>query len=147
MLNNITGEFLSPTITTTYQYAYKMGALPPPPPELEGMELEIEYISTLAMAQKSVELSAELDFTQFVGMVSSYEPNAKKKLNVYKLIDDYADKRGVNPTIVNSNDEVAEMDKAEAAQQQQAQQLAMAQQMLEGAKTLHDISGSGNGGV
>lgn len=140
VLNNITGEFLSPTITTTYQYAYKMGALPPCPPELEGAELEIEYISMLAMAQKSVELSAELDFAQFVGMVSSYDPNAKKKLNVYKLIDDYADKRGVNPAIVNSDDEVAEVDKAEAAQQQQAQQLAVAQQMLEGAKTLHDMS-------
>ena len=147
VLNNITGEFLSPTIITTYNYADKMGALPPPPPELEGAELEIEYISMLAMAQKSVELSAALDFTQFVGMVSSYDANAMKKLNVNALIDDYADKRGVNPKIVNSNDEVAEMNKAEAAQQQQMQQMAMAKQVLEGAKTLSEISPNIGGGA
>lgn len=147
VLNNITGEFLSPTIITTYNYADKMGALPPPPPELEGAELGIEYISMLAMAQKSVELSAALDFTQFVGMVSSYEPAAKKKLDVYALIDDYADKRGVNPKIVNSNEEVAEMNKAEAAQRQQMQQMAMAKQVLEGAKTLSEISPNIGGGA
>lgn len=147
VFNNITGEFLSPTIITTYNYADKMGALPPPPPELEGAELGIEYISMLAMAQKSVELSAALDFTQFVGMVSSYEPAAKKKLDVYALIDDYADKRGVNPKIVNSNEEVAEMNKAEAAQRQQMQQMAMAKQVLEGAKTLSEISPNIGGGA
>lgn len=147
VLNNITGEFLSPTIIATYNYADKLGALPPPPPELDGAELEIEYISMLAMAQKSVELSAEIDFTQFVGMLTSFDPNARKKLNVYKLIDDYADKRGVNPTIVNSNDEVVELDKAEAAEQQQMQQLAIAKQMLEGAKTMSEIAPAVNGGA
>lgn len=146
VLNNITGEFLSPTIIATYNYADKLGALPPPPPELNGVELEIEYISMLAMAQKSVDLSAEIDFTQFVGMLTSFDPNARKKLNIYKLIDDYADKRGVNPTIVNSNDEVAEIDRAEAAEQQQMQQLAMAKQMLEGAKTMSEIAPDTNGG-
>ena len=88
-----------------------------------------------------------LDFTQFVGMVSSYDANAMKKLNVNALIDDYADKRGVNPKIVNSNDEVAEMNKAEAAQQQQMQQMAMAKQVLEGAKTLSEISPNIGGGA
>lgn len=147
VLNNVTGELLSPTIIATYNYADKLGALPPAPPELDGVELEIEYISMLAMAQKSVELSAEIDFTQFIGMLASFDPNAMKKLNVYKLIDDYADKRGVNPMIVNSNEEVAELDKAEAVQQQQMQQLAVAKQMLEGAKTMSEIVPVANGGI
>lgn len=147
VLNNITGEFLSPTLITTYNDAQKLGALPPPPPELDGMELEIEYISMLAMAQKSVELSASLDFTQFVGMVTSYDPNAIKKLDVNALIDDYADKRGVNPTIVRSNDQVVEIDRIEIAQQQQMQQMAVAKQMLEGAKTISEISPNIGGGL
>ena len=137
VLTNIINEFLSPCLMRVYDNAFKLGAIPPPPPELEGQSLEIEYVSMLAQAQKAVELSASMDFVQFVGAVAQYNPKAINKLDYNELIDDYVDKRGVNPKIIRSTEEVNKMEQAEQAK---ADQQAMMQQALEGAKTLNEIA-------
>lgn len=49
----------------------------------------------------------------------------------------YVDKRGVNPKIIRSTEEVNKMEQAEQAK---ADQQAMMQQALEGAKTLNEIA-------
>ena len=137
VLTNIINEFLSPCLMRVYDNSFKLGAIPPPPPELEGQSLEIEYVSMLAQAQKAVDLSASMDFVQFVGAVAQYDPKAIIKLDSNELIDDYVDKRGVNPKIVRSTDDV---NKIQQAEQAKADQQAMMQQALEGAKTLNEIA-------
>ena len=140
VLNNLHRGFLAPTIYTTFEHAMELDLLPPPPPELIGQDLGIEFNSMLAQAQKMVDTQASVEFAGFVGQIAQFNPNALKKLNANELIDDYAEKRNVNPRIVNSNDDVEQMIQAEQEAQMQARQMEMAMQTLEGAKTLSDIS-------
>ena len=54
VLERLHNELLSPFIDITFERLATAGVLPPPPPELEGVDLEIEFISTLAQAQRAV---------------------------------------------------------------------------------------------
>ncbi|MDD4556224.1 MAG: portal protein [Alphaproteobacteria bacterium] len=142
VLNNIITDFLAPTCKLNFEYAQNLGAFPPPPPELEGKEIEIEFISTLAQAQKMMEVRSTQEFAGFVGSLASVNPNALKKLNVNEAIDDYAEKRGVNPKIVVATDDVEDEIAAENAQAAQMQQMEQAKQALAGVETLSKISGN-----
>lgn len=143
VLNNLNRGFLAPSVSTTFEHANELDMLPPAPQELIGQDLGIEFISMLAQAQKMVDTQASVEFAGFIGQIAQFNPNVLKKLNANELIDDYAEKRNVNPRIVNSNDDVEQMIQAEQAAQLQAQQMEMAKQALEGAKTLSDISRGG----
>lgn len=143
VLNNLNRGLLAPSINTTFSHAMELGMLPPTPPELVGQELGIEFISMLAQAQKLVDTRASVEFAGFIGQIAQFDPDALKKLNSNELIDDYADKRSINPRIVNSNEKVLEMKQMEMAQQQQARQMEMAKQALEGAKTMSQINFEG----
>ena len=54
VIENQNSEFLSPLIDRVYDIAEFKGLIPPPPEELEGQEIRIEYISLLASAQRMV---------------------------------------------------------------------------------------------
>jgi hypothetical protein len=54
VLERLHNELLSPMIDMTFDYASDAGILPEPPEELQGQELNIEFISTLAQAQRMV---------------------------------------------------------------------------------------------
>lgn len=108
--------------------------LPPPPQELEGMELRVENISTLAQAQLAVSTGSIERFLGFVGNVSAGNPESTDKVDFDQAIDEYADAIGVMPTIVRSDDEVAAMRAQRAEQQRAAQAAEMAATMAPAAR-------------
>lgn len=139
VLNNAITELLNPVLNQVLFHAMKFGILPPPPEELQGHELKIEYLSVLAQAQKMIENRANQEFIGYVGSMAQFSPNALKKLNVNSAIDDFADKRGVNPKLVVSNEDVEDEIAAESQQMEQARQMQQAEQALKGAESLVNI--------
>ena len=119
VLENIYGGQLEPVIDRTFAILNARGELPPPPPELRGKDLKIEYISILAQAQKAVATGAIERGAAFVGQMSAVNPEAIDKLDVDEAIDVYFDYIGMPPSIVVPDDKVAEM-RANRAQEQQA---------------------------
>jgi len=113
--------------------------LPPPPEELtHGAQLQIEYISVLAQAQKSVGLTSIERLVAFVGGQAAVKPDVLDKIDQDKAIEVYGDMLNVPPDVIVATDRVA------AIRQQRAQQ-AMAQRAMElaptavqGAKVLSD---------
>lgn len=124
--------------------------LPPPPPELEGKELRVDNISTLAQAQLAVQTGSIERLWSFVGSISGANQEALDKLDADQSIDEYADAIGAMPTIVRSDDVVAKL-RASRQQQQQAMQAAAAardmapaaKQGAEAAAVLQDINQNG----
>ena len=116
------------------------GVLPPAPESLVDRDLSVAYISVLAQAQRLVATGAVDRLVEFTGQLSAVWPEARHKVNASKAVDEYADSLGVDPDLIRSDREVAEMVQQEQAQAQQAQQAAAMQQGVDTAKTASEIN-------
>lgn len=139
VLEQTNQDLLDPVIDNLFNIMVQRQMLPPPPQELQGIELKVEYISIMAQAQKLVGIAGLDRFTGYATNLMQFNPNLGVKLNWNQMVDDYAEITGVNPAIVKSDEE------AEAALQQiqQAQQAQMeAQQAAEMAKAANQMAGA-----
>ena len=128
-----------------FQEFIRVDILPEPPEQIQGGEIEIEFVSTLAQAQKVAKIAGMERFTTFtMNLANSLDPMLSKKLNGAKIIDDYADFANIDPSILNPTEYVEEMRAAAAQKQQQAEQMAMMQQGSEMIKNIGGIDAVGN---
>jgi len=135
VLERLHTELLDPLIDRTFSILQQNGVLPVPPPELQNKDLNVEYVSVLAQAQRLVATGAVDRLVQFTSQVATVWPEARHKVNASRAIDEYAESLGVDPAMVRSDDEVAAMAQAEAQQMAQAQAMANAEQGANIAKT------------
>ena len=136
VLERLHSEMLDPLIGATFAYLVEADKVPPPPQIIQGKELNVEYISVLAEAQKSANISGVVRMTQQIGMLAQLNPSALDKLDVDRTIDELADMNGVPPSMIVSGDRVALIRKERAQQQAQAEQQA---QLAQAASTMKDI--------
>lgn len=129
VLENIYNGQLAPVIDRTYAIMNRRGELPPPPPELQDQELQIEYISMLAQAQKAVSTGSIERVASFVGNLAAVRPDVLDKLNVDEAVDQYADMLGAPPSIIVADDKVQEARDARSKKQQMAENAALSNQM------------------
>ena len=142
VLERLHNELLSPMIDITFDYCERAGILPPAPPELQGMEISVEFISVLAQAQRAVAAQGMDRLLANVGSIAAAkggDMGVWDKIDVDQVIDDYAEMFGVNPEIIIPDDQVAKV-RQQRADAQQAQQSAMAAAELPAAaKTASEI--------
>lgn len=144
VLEQLNQDLLDPLIDITFQIALKQGRFPPPPQELHGVELKVEYISIMAQAQKVAGLSGLDKFAGFMAQAYQMMPSILDKINPDKLADVYGDLTSVPPQIIRPDDEVAAMRQQQAKQQQQQQQTEAMNQQSQTAKNLSQSDMSGN---
>ncbi len=114
------------------------------------IHIGLEYDSDLESLPLAMGIGNIERFVGFVGNLAALQaqagkaPTAFDKLDFDQTIDEYADGVSVPPTIVRSDDVVAEMRQAEQQQMQQAQQLQIAQQGAQAAKDLSQADTSGD---
>lgn len=138
-------ELLDPLIDNTFAMALEEGLFPPPPEELKDQQINIEYVSMLAQAQKAVGIGALDRIVGTVGQIAAVKPEALDKLDSDKIIDEYSGILGIRPDLIVANEQVALVRKQRAQQQAQAQQLASLPEAANTAKTLSDTPvGEGN---
>lgn len=114
--------------------------IPPAPAQIAGGELEIEFVSMLAQAQKAQKISAMERFTTFtLNLAQAADPVLVKKLNAAKIIDDYADFVNINPEQLVSTEDVDKIRQAMEEKQQQQEQMAMMQQ---GSEMIKNVGGA-----
>ena len=152
VLENVFGDQLGPTIDRTFDILSDRDELPPPPQELQGMELKVEYISTLAQAQQAVATGAMERGVAFVGQLSAAKPEALDKLDADEAIDLYFDAIGAPPSMILSDDKVQALRDQRAQQMQAAQTAEMAatvapalNQGAQAAQVLADANNNPNG--
>ena len=135
VLERLHTELLDPLIDRTFNILQQNGVLPEPPPELQNKDLNVEYVSVLAQAQRLVATGAVDRLVGFTSQVAAVWPEARHKVNASRAIDEYSESLGVDPSMVRSDEEVNAMALAEQQQAAQAQAMATAQQGVEMAKT------------
>ena len=132
VLERLHSELLDPLIDRTFNIMNKAGILPPAPEELQGRELRVEYVSILAQAQQLVTVGSLERVAGFAGNLSGVWPEARHKVNVFQMVDDFAEALGVSPTLIRSDDDAQSM---VAAEQQAAQMAALNEQVNTAANT------------
>lgn len=125
VLERVHGEFLARLIDRTFNQAVRAELVSPAPEELQGQELDIRFISSLAMAQRAVAIGGIERLATFVsGLAGGGFEQALDKFDADQAVDEFANAIGVPPKIVVPDEEVAEI----RAQKQAQQQAMMAQQ-------------------
>jgi hypothetical protein len=120
----------SKIITNAQIILEEAGKLPPRPRILEGEQMRPEYISILAQAAKASQMNSLERFVGFVTNLSAatQNPALLRLVDGEQAIREYGDYVAVNPSIVPSEQEFAEIQQAMAQQQQMAQQMQLASQ-------------------
>lgn len=144
VLESTDHEVHGPLINLVFFYAEQAGLIPPPPPEVAGLEIEIEYISILAQAQKMIATTGIEQVAGFVGNLTAVFPEARHKFNATEAVDEYADAVGVSARVINSDEEVEAMKRAEAEQAQAQQALEATAATAQQAKVLSETDMGGN---
>lgn len=140
LMEQFNDDLFDPLIDRVFNIMLRRGQLPPPPEELQGQSLRVEYVSIMAQAQKLIGVAAIERFVGFVGNLVAVAPDAMDKVDLDQAIDEYAEMTGVSAKIVRSDDVVAQQRQArqEAAQAQQMAQMAPA--MAQGANAVKTLS-------
>lgn len=127
VLERLHNELLAPLIDTTFSYMLEAGALPPPPPELEGQELNIEFVSVLAQAQRAAGLGSLDRLIGTVGALAqgSGDQSVWDKLNKDQIVDEYAERLGVDPGVLVADEKMV-LIREDRKRQMKAQQMAAA---------------------
>ena len=149
VLERLHNELLAPLIDIAFDFAAEAGILPEVPKELAGRELNVEFVSTLAQAQRIVSAQGMDRLIATVGALASQSGDLSvwDKLDKDQVVDDYADMYGVNPEIVVPDDVVAQVRDQRAKQQVAQQTAASMPAMAETAKTASEIDPAALGNV
>lgn len=139
-------EGLDEIIDRTFAIMSRRGLFPPPPPEIAGAPIQVQYISILAEAQRAAATGAIERMWQFAGSMAAVQPQIIDNLDGDETIDIYGDLLNVNPKIINDVKVVAAIRKARNDQLAQQQALQTGTAMAQGAQTLSqtDVGGGKN---
>jgi Bacteriophage head to tail connecting protein len=131
VIERVHNELLDPMIEMTFERMLAAGIVPPPPEELQGMELNVEFVSMLAQAQRAVATNSIDRYVSNLGAIAAFKPDVLDKFDSDKWADAYADMLGVDPDIVVPGEQVALIRQQRAEAQAQANQAAAMQQQAE----------------
>jgi hypothetical protein len=137
VLDRLNSEMLDPLITLVFERLQANGMLPPLPEELQGVELNVDFISILAQSQKAVTTNAIDRFVNSLNAVAGMKQDVLDKFNADRWADTYADSLGIDAQLIVPDKEVAKLREARAQAQAQQAQLEQAQQA---ASTMKDVA-------
>jgi hypothetical protein len=130
VLGRLQSELLKPLIDRAFALILRKNLFKPAPEFLSGKDIEIEYVSPLAKAQKSSELQSIMRAIEIMGSLSNIAP-VFDHINMDKLVRHLADIVGVPQKILKPQSELnAERQQAQA-QQEQMMQMQQLQQVAE----------------
>ena len=136
VLERLHNELLDPLIDITFDRMIEANLIPPAPEELQGKDLNVEFVSMLAQAQRAIGTNSIDRYVNNMGMVAQMKPEVLDKFDSDRWADQYADMLGIDPNLIVGDESVAQLRQARAQAQAQQAQAAAQQQQAATAKTL-----------
>lgn len=137
-LDRLNDELFDPLIDFVFSVMGKKQMLPIPPPEIQNVPLNVEYISIIAQAIKLAGMSGIQQMSSYTGSLYAVFPEVKDKFNADAAMDEMAGALAVPPLLVRDNKEAGAIRAAREQRQAMQQNLDMAQQGAQTAQTLAD---------
>lgn len=133
MVSRLQSEALGRIIERTIAILFRQNLLPPAPPEIQGMDYQINYISPVTRALKMTQLSGLGRMVQVLEPFVSVKPEMLDKINTDEIVDFASDQLDVPHKLLNTDAQVAQTRKARAEAEAQQNQMMEAQMAAEAA--------------
>jgi len=143
-LTRMNGEVYIPSIDRIFAISLRQGRYPPPPPELQGMPLKVEFISILHQAQRRVQSQGIERTAGFVLTLAEAYPEAVDKFDYDEAIEEYGESHALPPRLIRSDDETAAIRTRRAEQQQLQELMAVAEPAQQASQAIKNISDAGS---
>mgnify|MGYP003670334102 FL=1 len=131
VLGRLTAELLSPMIDRVYNILLRAGKFPEPPESLEGFDVDIEYVSPLAKAQRQSDISSIMRMFEILSPLASINAGIFDHFDFDGLIRHVVKSLSIPASITKGALEVAQDRENRAAQEQQQQEMQQVQQVSE----------------
>ena len=139
VLGRLQSELLKPLIDRSFAILMRRNLFAQPPEFLSGQDIEIEYVSPLAKAQKSTELSSIMRAIEIMGSLSNVAP-VFDHINMDKLVRHLTNIVGVPQKILKPQSELNAERQEQAAQAQQQQQMQQLQQVAQAGRDIAPLA-------
>ena len=133
VIEALISDSLKPKLKRIFNISKRRGLIAPPPPSLQGIPLDIEFVSMLTLAQKGAATGGIERLMQLVGGMYAVYPQVKDNINADSIVKEYNDLLGNPQKILNGPEQVAQTRAQEAQQAQQQQKMAQLGQIAEAA--------------
>jgi len=144
VLGRLQSELLQPMIIRIFNIMFRNNLFPEAPEVLINQEIDVEYVSPMALAQKGEELNSIVKGLELFGNISQLAPSTLDYIDPSGLVKNIIKILGLPATMIRSDAEVQQIaeEKAEAEQQQiQAQQeLAQSEMARNAAPAIQAVS-------
>lgn len=122
VIENIITESLKPKLKRIFSVMARRGLLPPPPKSMQGIPVDVQFVSMLALAQKAAATGGMDRMMALMGEMSAVYPQSKFILDDDAFVREYNELLGNPAKILRGPDQVQQMIQQATQQQQAAQQ-------------------------
>ena len=146
VLERMQYEGLSVVIDRVFAIMSRAGILPPPPQEIAGAAIDIQYVNMLAVAQSAASTTGIERTLQIAGSLAGVDPAVMDNIDIDFALDKYSSLMNNDPRMIRSPEQLAGIRQQRAQAQAQGQQVEQAEKLAAGAKTLSetDVGGGRN---
>lgn len=143
VLERLHNELLKPFIDQLFKRMVIAGIVPPPPEELQGVELNVQFVSMLAQAQRAVQTNSIDRFTLQLGTIMGMKPEVVDKFDADAWADTYSDMLGIDPQLITADATVVQIRKDRADAQAKAAAAQQGVAMADAGAKLGSIATDG----
>jgi hypothetical protein len=154
VIESLISDSLKPKLKRVFNILKRKGMIDPPPASLQGVPLDIEFVSMLALAQKGAATGGMERLIQIVGAMSPIYPTIKDNVDSDLYLREYNELLGNPKKVLRSPDEVGQIRQVQAQQVQQEQQMQAMERTAQAAgaaapaaKVLSDVDTNGGQNV
>ena len=133
VLGRLQAEMLQPLITRCFNLLAKQNIFEPAPDYLQAGNIDIEYVSPLAKAQRQGELNSTMRMFEILNPLAQLDPGIFDYIDMDGLVKFITRTIGVPASVLRAEGEVTSMREARAEQQAQQAQLDQASQVADAA--------------
>ena len=131
VLGRLTAELLSPMIDRVYNILLRNETFPEAPAVLSDMDIDIEYVSPLAKAQRQSDISGIMRMFEILSPLASINAGIFDHFDFDGLIRHILKALAIPATVTKGQFEVAQDRENRAIQEQQMQEMQQVQQVAE----------------
>ena len=144
VIENLLNESLKPKLKRIYSIMANRGLLPPKPPSLQTVPIDVEFTSMLAVAQKAAATGGIERLVEMLGKIIGWDPSVADNVDMDETMREYNDLLSNPQKIMRAEGQVQQMRTQRQAQAAQQQRLQAIHQgglaAVQAAKTMSDTS-------
>ena len=134
-LGRLQVELLNPTVVRVFNIMLRNNLFPPAPEILQDQEIDVEYVSPMALAQKGQELNSLIRGLEIFGQIGQVAP-VTDYIDPQGLVKEIIKILGIPAKVIRSDAEVQQITEEKQAAQQQQMEMMNAVQESQVAKNI-----------